>query len=67
MGESASSRESDAGHKECIVRITDVKASVVFGSSLFVLVFEDGCVTVPQRPGLGLELDEVAFARAGDA
>ncbi len=28
------------------------------------LVFEDGYLTVPQRPGLGLELDDDAFARA---
>src|SRR5688500_12395105 len=28
------------------------------------LVFEDGYLTVPQRPGLGLELDEATFARA---
>lgn len=31
------------------------------------LVFEDGYLTVPRRPGLGLELDEAAFARARDA
>ena len=28
------------------------------------LVFEDGYLTVPTGPGLGLELDEDAFARA---
>jgi L-alanine-DL-glutamate epimerase-like enolase superfamily enzyme len=28
------------------------------------LIFEDGFLTVPPRPGLGLELDEEAFARA---
>ena len=31
------------------------------------LVFEDGHLTVPRRPGLGLELDEAAFARACEA
>ena len=31
------------------------------------LVFGDGCLTVPTKPGLGLELDEAAFARACEA
>jgi L-alanine-DL-glutamate epimerase-like enolase superfamily enzyme len=31
------------------------------------LVFEDGCLTVPAKPGLGLELDEAAFERACEA
>ena len=55
------------------MRITDVKASARRVESLGTcddeesLIFEDGCLTAPQRPGLGLELHDAAFKCACEA